>query len=149
VFAGLIICLWVTLRRLQADLQKQVDELQKAALEGEEAKQHILDVRFMCACARSTWLFIIIRLALGLFGMDMYEVYWWFSSGLTIALLSLNETASAKTTALLSGVTPGTQVATSQPARPGVPVGSRPSTARGPRRTSLNRPAGSTRKLPP
>lgn len=31
-------------------------------------------------------LYILCRLALGLFGMDLYEVYWWFAAGFTIAL---------------------------------------------------------------
>lgn len=31
-------------------------------------------------------LYIVCRLALGLFGMDLYEVYWWFAAGLTIVL---------------------------------------------------------------
>jgi putative inorganic carbon (HCO3(-)) transporter len=34
-------------------------------------------------------LYILCRLALGLFGMDLYEVYWWFAAGLTIALAKL------------------------------------------------------------
>lgn len=34
-------------------------------------------------------LYIICRLALGFFGMDLYEVYWWFAAGFTIALAKL------------------------------------------------------------
>jgi putative inorganic carbon (hco3(-)) transporter len=34
-------------------------------------------------------LYIICRLALGLFGMDLYEVYWWFAAGITIALAKM------------------------------------------------------------
>jgi putative inorganic carbon (HCO3(-)) transporter len=34
-------------------------------------------------------LYIVCRLALGLFGMDLYEVYWWFAAGLTISLAKL------------------------------------------------------------
>lgn len=34
-------------------------------------------------------LYILCRLALGLFGMDLYEVYWWFAAGLTICLAKL------------------------------------------------------------
>jgi len=36
--------------------------------------------------ARAVSLFIIIRLGLGLFGMDLYEIYWWFILGLAISL---------------------------------------------------------------
>lgn len=31
-------------------------------------------------------LYVLCRLVLGMFGMDLYEVYWWFAAGLTIAL---------------------------------------------------------------
>lgn len=31
-------------------------------------------------------LYILCRLALGMFGMDLYEIYWWFAAGFTIAL---------------------------------------------------------------
>lgn len=47
------------------------------------------DLKFMEACALATSSFIIVRLALGLFGMDLYEIYWWFSIGITIALYSM------------------------------------------------------------
>lgn len=38
-------------------------------------------------------LYIICRLSLGMFGMDLYEVYWWMAAGFTIALskLAVNE----------------------------------------------------------
>ena len=34
-------------------------------------------------------LYIMCRLVLGLFGMDLYEVYWWFAAGFTSALAKL------------------------------------------------------------
>ncbi|MFT5294386.1 MAG: putative inorganic carbon (HCO3(-)) transporter [Colwellia sp.] len=33
--------------------------------------------------------YILARLFLGIFGMDMYEIYWWFAGGLTIACHSI------------------------------------------------------------
>jgi len=33
--------------------------------------------------------FIMIRLVLGLFGMDLYEIYWWFAFSLTISLSNI------------------------------------------------------------
>jgi putative inorganic carbon (HCO3(-)) transporter len=47
-------------------------------------------------------LYILCRLALGLFGMDLYEVYWWFAAGLTIALakLAVAEQVSTEASAL-------------------------------------------------
>ncbi len=42
------------------------------------------------AIVNSVFLFMSIRLCLGLFGMDLYEIYWWFVLGLTIALFNMN-----------------------------------------------------------
>lgn len=36
-------------------------------------------------------LYILCRLALGLFGMDLYEIYWWFAAGITIAVAKMAE----------------------------------------------------------
>jgi hypothetical protein len=33
--------------------------------------------------------FLLLRLILGLFGMDTYEIYWWFVLGLTLAVNKL------------------------------------------------------------
>lgn len=44
-------------------------------------------------------LYILCRLALGLFGMDLYEVYWWFAAGFTIALAKFAVTSEQLTEA--------------------------------------------------
>lgn len=45
--------------------------------------------RFLAAVAKATIGFIFLRLVLGLFGMDTYEIYWWFALGLTLAVNKL------------------------------------------------------------
>jgi putative inorganic carbon (hco3(-)) transporter len=47
------------------------------------------DLKLIEAAAMATSAFVIVRLALGLFGMDLYEIYWWFAMGLTIALYNM------------------------------------------------------------
>jgi O-antigen ligase len=47
------------------------------------------DLAAMMAIAVAAAGFIYVRLALGLFGMDLYEVYWWFGAGLAITLLNM------------------------------------------------------------
>ena len=42
---------------------------------------------FIIALSRSIIAFVYARLFLGVFGMDTYEIYWWFALGLTIATL--------------------------------------------------------------
>ena len=48
------------------------------------------DLRFCIASARGGGGFIFVRLLLGLFGMDLYEIYWWYGAGLAIVLLNLD-----------------------------------------------------------
>ncbi|MGF2734991.1 O-antigen ligase family protein [Marinobacter sp. DUT-1] len=43
------------------------------------------DNKFIKALSRAIIAFIYARLFLGMFGMDTYEIYWWFAVGLTIA----------------------------------------------------------------
>lgn len=47
------------------------------------------DLGLMIATAQAAGGFIFARLILGLFGMDLYEIYWWFGAGLAIALSAL------------------------------------------------------------
>ncbi|MBK9303627.1 MAG: O-antigen ligase family protein [bacterium] len=48
--------------------------------------REIDDLRFLEAVTQSTIGFLVVRLALGLFGMDLYEVYWWFAAGMAFCL---------------------------------------------------------------
>lgn len=43
------------------------------------------EARFLIALSSAIIGYIYARLFLGLFGMDMYEIYWWFALGLTLA----------------------------------------------------------------
>ncbi|MGO9377175.1 MAG: O-antigen ligase family protein [Dissulfurispiraceae bacterium] len=47
------------------------------------------DLRLIEAVALATSAFIIARLALGLFGMDLYEIYWWFALGIATSLYGM------------------------------------------------------------
>jgi len=47
------------------------------------------DMKFVTSIAEAIWLFVLLRLILGFFGMDLYEIYWWFAIGLSIALLNI------------------------------------------------------------
>jgi len=61
---------------------------------------HDRDLAFLAAVAKATWGFLFIRLVVGFFGMDLYEIYWWFCAGLAISLLTLADTTLRKTEAL-------------------------------------------------
>lgn len=47
------------------------------------------DRRFLAELCYVVNLYILCRLVLGLFGMDLYEVYWWFAAGMTISLAKI------------------------------------------------------------
>ncbi len=53
-------------------------------------EEYKLGLNLMIASAKALMLFIFIRLVLGLFGMDLYEVYWWFACGFTAAIYKLS-----------------------------------------------------------
>ena len=52
-------------------------------------KASLPDQQFICAVSKSIEAFIWARLFLGLFGMDTYEIYWWFAIGITVAAYNL------------------------------------------------------------
>jgi len=54
-----------------------------------DALEHIGRMEFLAAVCTAVYGFIFVRLILGLFGMDLYEIYWWFAAGMAITLLDL------------------------------------------------------------
>jgi len=55
----------------------------------------------MIGVAKAIMGFIVIRLALGLFGMDLYEPYWWFGAGLAFNLVFIADHMRRGTRAVL------------------------------------------------
>ena len=100
VFGLFINSLLKTLNRIRILSEEKANKLVQAVLTGEdknnEKRKYILNLRLLEASARAVYLFIIVRLTLGLFGMDLYEIYWWFASGLTIALYNIQKIALGK-----------------------------------------------------
>lgn len=47
-------------------------------------------INFSLAVANAVKAFIVVRLFLGLFGMDLYEIYWWLAIGLTLSIRSIS-----------------------------------------------------------
>lgn len=48
-----------------------------------------LNRQFLINLSKATIGFILMRLILGLFGMDMYEIYWWIALGFSLAINKL------------------------------------------------------------
>jgi putative inorganic carbon (HCO3(-)) transporter len=64
-------------------------------------EEHLFDLKLMEACSRAVSLFLIIRLTVGFFGMDLYEIYWWFTLGLAVVLFNMSRIAQSKTSTLV------------------------------------------------
>jgi putative inorganic carbon (hco3(-)) transporter len=68
---------------------------------------HRRDLLLFQQTAKAAQGFIIVRLALGMFGMDLYEIYWWFAVGLTIALYQIEQIARRRTDVLVASRSTG------------------------------------------
>lgn len=105
-FLGFIYVLQKSLNTLQSNIETQIKRL-KEVMDRENANdnptylEHVADLKWMNATAQAVYMFIFLRLVLGLFGMDLYEIYWWFALGLTAALLNM-ELHARKRTELLT-----------------------------------------------
>ena len=108
VFIALIYKLLKTLRNLEKNLKVDISRveshLQNAPELGadEGVWKHLKDLNFMLAVCSSTYAYIIVRLAIGCFGHDLYEMYWWIGCGLAIALTNIYMATISRTEEILS-----------------------------------------------
>ncbi|WP_459947202.1 O-antigen ligase family protein [Desulfocastanea catecholica] len=93
VFTLLLIKTFRLLKELQISFfsqrEKILDYIKKEKIPDcsiQKIEQHLRDIRLMESVCRAVYLFIIVRLSLGLFGMDLYEIYWWFAFGIVISI---------------------------------------------------------------
>lgn len=104
VFFLLIFKLLTMLRSMDKNLKglldqnlKLINEEKTIAYVRKNAQQNVADIRFASATAVAVFNFVLVRLSLGLFGMDLYEIYWWFAIGTAVSLYSINKTLNART----------------------------------------------------
>ncbi len=104
IFAGLVFVLMATFRRCAFTFKRQQTRLLVLARRRNPPssavgplKGHIQDLRFFEATAKAIAGFVAIRLVLGLFGMDLYEIYWWFAAGMALSLSGLVVHAQRRT----------------------------------------------------
>lgn len=108
LFAVLIFCLFRSLLKNRDELSQQVSVMDKKLLEESHTPpqkklemKHYNDLKLIVATCDSVILFISLRLMLGIFGMDLYEIYWWFGLGLTIAINNMAKVTKLRTDYLL------------------------------------------------
>jgi putative inorganic carbon (hco3(-)) transporter len=90
VFFALIFKQLYTLKKLEESFNEKSSIVRKT-LKDFYSDAFIRDIEICKATAKAVYYFILVRLFLGFFGMDLYEIYWWFASGLVIALYNINE----------------------------------------------------------
>ena len=97
VFAAFLLSIFRALRRIRDRTGELLLRLQHAegasthdSSEVAKVRNGLNLVRVVCVALTS---FLVIRLYLGFFGMDLYEVYWWFSAGLTVAMARIVSSA--------------------------------------------------------
>ena len=105
VFGLLVFALWAELRSTEAALagseQRLRLELERAGPPPEGLASHLADVRFLRGTTSAFLAFLFTRLVLGIFGHDLYEIYWWLAAGASIAIVNLKVIVDARTEALL------------------------------------------------
>lgn len=104
IFFVFIYQLLKMLRNIQSSSQAQLNQLNNfmenftgSRNYSRKFERHLFDLKLIKATSSAVSMFIFIRLALGLFGMDLYEIYWWFSLGLAICMYNINRFAKIKT----------------------------------------------------
>jgi putative inorganic carbon (hco3(-)) transporter len=90
------------IRRLQDSLKIRAPARENLGV----FRDHLEDLRLLRAASLAGTGYIVIRLALGMFGMDTYEIYWWIGSGLAIALFNMNIRSVRLTERLLEAPPP-------------------------------------------
>mgnify|MGYP001271724859 CR=1 FL=1 len=79
------------------DISKIIERKVEDSEEMHRIDMHLSDLKLIHAVSSAVVLFLVVRLALGFFGMDFYEIYWWFALGLTTALYHMQLTTQRKT----------------------------------------------------
>lgn len=79
-------------RRLLCNRRETEDVLLEAS-----AKRHARNLKIFSAVCDATVAYVVVRLLLGIFGMDLYEIYWWFAIGIAIAMAKMTHLAAKET----------------------------------------------------
>jgi O-antigen ligase len=97
VFLGFVVSMLAALRRVRNTglrIMSESDVAESARGKSEDANRQ---AKIIVALSNATMTFVLVRLAVGMFGMDLYEIYWWFALGLTVVLTRMTETLSDST----------------------------------------------------
>jgi O-antigen ligase len=112
IWATLIFVLFRSIRTLYLlfcrQIQQLTDEFDIEAKQLESTalstavNEHVNDLSLIRAVLLAVSAYLIIRLVVGMFGMDLYEIYWWFAIGIVIAVQHIATTAKQITAELIA-----------------------------------------------
>jgi len=110
IWTALIVVMFRAINRISAELQAQLNalaqRLKPEATAGPLLTAHLADLRLMRAMLYAVHAYIFVRLIVGFFGMDLYEIYWWFAMGIIIAVHNMSKVAARITAFHLENVEP-------------------------------------------
>lgn len=106
-FTLLVFAMIKGLASVRNNLQGQLVRLQKLKVDddsadGLELAEHRKNLEFFLATSKAITLYLVVRLVLGVFGMDLYEIYWWIVIGFVYSLSKLSFVAEINTRRFLS-----------------------------------------------
>lgn len=110
-FLLLITAIMKVLADNRQSLQKQLEKIDRIKVEKDSERDELVtahkrNLELFIAVSKAITLYLIIRLVLGVFGMDMYEIYWWIVIGFVFALSKLVYISQSQTKALLEAESP-------------------------------------------
>lgn len=65
-------------------------------------ENELSDYKYLYAVTNSIIVFTLVRLVLGFFGHDLFEIYWWISIGLTMALENIYQVSKKRTEEIMN-----------------------------------------------
>ena len=94
----MIVAIFRNISRLRTDINGQVATTEsRAPPAGEEPSpisKHLRDLKVMRAVLNAIEGYLVVRLVVGVFGHDTYEIYWWVILGNVIAIHNMNQVAA-------------------------------------------------------
>jgi putative inorganic carbon (HCO3(-)) transporter len=97
LFTALIISCFKLLFYLIGQIKFNLSRLAPLKSQSTELAEHRADLQIMLATCFAITGFLVIRLALGVFGHDLFEIYWWFTIGFAVAISRMMNVALRRT----------------------------------------------------
>ncbi len=93
-FMGLLYIIYKEIKRVKIGFELCRDTLAAVNWGSDENMENLSgqeswNIAFLIAVADALILFLNVRLILGVFGHDLFEIYWWVMAGITISLMKM------------------------------------------------------------